>query len=72
MKLQILYGGGGSCASSNCPTVFIADNGNYVIQGYKIKSEVEDVDVPNGEALIEVPKEFIEGFLRSEMTRKNE
>jgi hypothetical protein len=54
MKLQRL---GGSCWDSTCPTVYRADNGNLVIQGWTVTDA--DVEVPEGEALVETPAELL-------------
>jgi hypothetical protein len=54
MKLKRLSGG---CFDGTCPTVYQAENGNLVIQGWKVTEA--DVDVPDGEALVEIPAELL-------------
>lgn len=62
LEVTFLFGGGETCADSTCPTVYKTQDGNYVFQGYKIDSI--NVTTPENETVIELPKEFIEAFIR--------
>lgn len=52
----------GTCRNGTCPTVYATDRGTYVIQGYTVSdSELAgQVDLPRGEAAVEVPRELLE------------
>ncbi|MDQ3708059.1 MAG: hypothetical protein M3387_01915 [Actinomycetota bacterium] len=53
MRLTLVSGG---CSGGSCPTVYATDRGTYVVQGYTVGSgEDAGLDVPSGEALVEVP-----------------
>jgi len=69
MKLKAIYLGGTCCAGGRCPTVYETDNGTYVIQGYQIDTNLIS-DLPQGETVIELPKEFLEGFVKN-FTKNN-
>lgn len=63
MNLKIIYQGNG-CAGGSCPTVYITETGSYVFQGYSVeRNKIENI--PDNESLIELPKDFLEGFLSS-------
>lgn len=53
-----------NCADSTCPTIYQTEDGSYVFQGFKVEEKVKaDHQVPAGEDMIQVPKEFIDAFL---------
>ncbi|CAN5233181.1 hypothetical protein BH20ACT9_BH20ACT9_12020 [soil metagenome] len=53
MRLTFVSGG---CSGGSCPTVYATDRGTYVVQGYTVGSgEDAGLEVPSGEALVEVP-----------------
>ncbi|GAA3989193.1 hypothetical protein FOF52_01160 [Thermobifida alba] len=56
----------GTCRNGTCPTVYATDRGTYVIQGYVVSdSELAgQVDLPRGEAAVEVPRELLERVAR--------
>jgi hypothetical protein len=43
-----------------CPTVFELDNGDFLVQGYKLEASIDDIQVPEGESLVRLPKDFVE------------
>ncbi|MEZ4850662.1 MAG: hypothetical protein R3B93_19010 [Bacteroidia bacterium] len=63
MELKVIHSTA-NCADSSCPTIYINEAGNYVIQGFKIKAtDKSKVNVPKGEDMIEVPAEFLQQFI---------
>jgi hypothetical protein len=54
MKLKRLSGG---CFDGTCPTVYETDRGTIVVQGWTVKDA--DVALPEGEALVEIPRELL-------------
>jgi hypothetical protein len=54
MKLRRLSGG---CFDGTCPTVYETDRGTIVVQGWTVKDT--DVAPPEGEALVEIPRELL-------------
>jgi hypothetical protein len=54
MKLKRLSGG---CFDGTCPTVYETDRGTIVVQGWNVKDA--DVAPPEGEALVEIPRELL-------------
>ena len=56
-----LCGNGGAC-----PTVYKAEDGDYIVQGYVLKSdEKETLSALNGEDIVRLPKEFVEKMVES-------
>jgi hypothetical protein len=59
MKLKKIYSDWGvGCKGGSCPTIYETEDGNIVVQGYII-TEQTGVDVPDGETLVELPKDFV-------------
>ncbi|MBS2531281.1 hypothetical protein KGQ20_00700 [Catenulispora sp. NF23] len=60
MKLTRISGGDCNpeqdedCKSGDCPTVFVTDRGTVAVQGY-----VVDHATPDGEGIVEVPREIL-------------
>ncbi|MEV6301362.1 hypothetical protein AB0M02_18275 [Actinoplanes sp. NPDC051861] len=54
------------CAAGSCPTVyeFDADSGRLIIQGFTVTAARAGIDVPAGEALVEVPIELLKEALQ--------
>ena len=46
-----------ACASAGCPTTYTTDRDTVVVQGYV--TEAGDLDVPHGEALVEIPRSLL-------------
>jgi hypothetical protein len=71
MELKILHSlsneftkGGGSCASSTCPTFYKTDKGTIVVQGYKISSkDRKGIELPDSEDIVELPLSFVQDFI---------
>ncbi len=58
MRLTLVSGG---CSGGSCPTVYATDRATYVVQGYTVASgEETGLDVPGGEALVEVPADLLD------------
>jgi hypothetical protein len=49
-----------TCSGGSCPTLYRTDRGTFVIQGYTVADA--DVTPPDGEALVEVPMELLQGL----------
>lgn len=51
--------------TGNCPAIYKADNGNYVIQGWKIddNTRAQLRDLADTETAIEVPADVIAGIV---------
>jgi hypothetical protein len=47
----------GACYGGTCPTIYDTDRGTVVVQGWKVVDA--DVEVPDGEALVEIPRELL-------------
>jgi hypothetical protein len=47
----------GSCYGGSCPTIYDTDRGTVVVQGWKVTDA--DVEVPDGETLVEIPAELL-------------
>ena len=54
MKLTQISGG---CVDGTCPTIYRSDRGTIVVQGYAVTDA--GMDVPEGEALVEIPAELL-------------
>jgi hypothetical protein len=53
-----------TCTAGACPTVYESDRGTVVVQGYTVSSQHAGVDVPDGEALVEVPLDLLKEAVR--------
>ncbi len=66
MKLQKLFETPG-CNESSCPTIYQNESGSFFIQGYVVAQDNrEGANIPEGEDLVEVPKEFLEAFIKQQ------
>lgn len=56
-----------SSTTGNCPALYRADNGNYVVQGWKIDhaTRAQLRDLADNETAIEVPADVIAGIVES-------
>jgi hypothetical protein len=54
-----------SSGTGNCPAIYKADNGNYVIQGWTIDADTRAQlrDLADNETAIEVPADVIAGIV---------
>jgi hypothetical protein len=64
MKIEFIRKTRGSI-NGNCPAIYRADNGNYVIQGWKIDdaTRAQLRDLADNETAIEVPADVIAGIV---------
>jgi hypothetical protein len=70
MTLKKIFGTPG-CDQSSCPTIYQNESGSFFIQGYIVaKNNREGADIPEGEDLVEVPKEFLEAFVKQQVADK--
>jgi hypothetical protein len=51
---------GTNCKDGDCPTVYRTDRGTIAVQGYSLAREV-----PEGEALVEIPAELLSEAVRA-------
>ena len=51
-------------APKRCPTVYATDRGSIVVQGYIVR-DAENVEVPSGEALVEIPIDLLREAARA-------
>ncbi|MGB3440433.1 MAG: hypothetical protein WBA97_16930 [Actinophytocola sp.] len=58
MKLTMIAGG--DCGRDDCPTVFTADTGDIVVQGY-----VVDKQTPDDEAVVKIPANVLREAARA-------
>jgi len=66
MKLKKVFGTPG-CDESSCPTIYENESGSFFIQGYIVaKVNREGTNIPDGEDLVEVPKEFLEAYIKQQ------
>lgn len=51
-------------ATGNCPTLYRAENGNYVVQGWKLDADTRARlrDLADDETAVEVPADVIAGI----------
>jgi hypothetical protein len=56
-----------SSGTGNCPAIYKADNGNYVIQGWLIDdaTRAQLRDLADNETAIEVPADVIAGIVEA-------
>jgi hypothetical protein len=47
-----------SCGSGACPTVYVAADGDLVVQGW-IPDPRESSEVPTGEARVKIPRDLL-------------
>ncbi|BCB80902.1 hypothetical protein GCM10022251_79670 [Phytohabitans flavus] len=54
-----------SSGTGNCPALYRAENGNYVVQGWKIDDETRANlrDLADNETAVEVPADVIAGII---------
>ena len=53
-----------NCDNASCPTIYKNEKGNFVIQGFKLKSTDKDsLNLPEEEDLVEVPADFLQAFI---------
>ena len=63
MKVKIVHSTQG-CEDSTCPTIYVNEQGNYVIQGFKIKpTDKKGLNLPRGEDAVEIPADFLKAFI---------
>lgn len=48
------------CASGSCPTVYRTADGAYLVQGRPVDPRSAGLDVPEDEALVEIPESLLE------------
>jgi hypothetical protein len=52
------------CSGGSCPTIYETDQGTLIVQGYKTLDDT-GVEVPEGEALVEIPLELLAEALKA-------
>lgn len=59
MKLQMLYKE--DCNGDNCPTVYLTDSGELIVQGYVVDATASLENIPEGETLVRIPPAVLMG-----------
>lgn len=70
MKLRFL---GKNSTPGDSPTLYASDQDSYVIQGWKVYANdlLQQLDVPAGQTVIEVPTELFEHLTKDGLTSGN-
>ena len=54
------------CGGGNCPTLFVTDDGNVLIQGYTMSSDDKNgLEIPSGEDIISMPISALETLVKN-------
>lgn len=48
-----------TCRAGSCPTIFKTEAGDVVVQGYVVSELPADAVLPDGEALVRIPRELV-------------
>lgn len=51
---------GGDCGRNDCPTIFLSNDGDVVVQGYRV-----DMTVADGEGVVAIPMVVFEEAVRA-------
>jgi hypothetical protein len=51
------------CSAGGCPTIYRTETGDILVQGYTV--DLDGVDLPVGEALVQIPPALIADAVRS-------
>ncbi|MGV9263851.1 hypothetical protein ACWDRR_04195 [Kitasatospora sp. NPDC003701] len=59
--------GDGSCKNGTCPTLWGAEDGSYVVQGYVITDpdRLAELTLAADETAVMVPADVLEGYFRA-------
>ena len=52
------------CPADDCPTVYTTNRGTVVVQGYVVDSDEAGLRLPDGERLVEIPRELLASAAR--------
>lgn len=56
---------GGPCPTSDCPSLYRTEGGDFVVQGLKVCDGIRaEVDAPADEDAVIVPRSFIEEIIK--------
>lgn len=60
--------GDGSCKNGTCPTLWGAEDGNFVVQGYVITDpdRLAELNLAAGETAVMIPAGVLEGYFRAQ------
>jgi hypothetical protein len=53
-----------SCGSGHCPTVYAAEDGDLVVQGYEIIEPQIVGGLPHGERAVKIPRQLLDDYAR--------
>jgi hypothetical protein len=53
------------CNTGACPTIYESGPESVVVQGFKVSPDRVEVDLPDGETLVEIPRELLVEALRT-------
>ena len=53
------------CNTGACPTVYDSGPTSVVVQGFKVSADRVGIDLPEGETLVEIPRELLVEALRN-------
>ncbi|WP_285472161.1 hypothetical protein [Actinoplanes sp. NBRC 101535] len=52
------------CTAGSCPTIYETGSDRLVVQGFTLSAHQAGIDVPDGEALVEIPVELLKEALQ--------
>lgn len=70
MKLKMLFKDQGS-GGTGCPSIYIAENGDFVVQGHELDSDTESnlLNVLPGEKAVKISAEIVLGAVKAYQER---
>lgn len=54
-----------ACSGGHCPTIFSTGRGTILVQGNIVSPHSAGVDVPDGEQLVEIPRDLLVRAIRA-------
>jgi hypothetical protein len=53
------------CNTGACPTIYDSGPASVVVQGFRVPADRVQIDLPEGETLVEIPRELLVEALRN-------
>jgi hypothetical protein len=61
LRVVVISGQVGGCPGNSCPQTFGTEDGDILVQGYKLDAETAaNFDLPEGETMVRIPRSLIE------------